>query len=103
MTNLTPYHSGVPITSPLPNAGMSPAAVALPPTILDSHESVSADDDALPPEIVRRRDAWIPSSTTLRLIDAARSAATGSAVHPDRSLLTSPGIHFRDVLQVRAP
>lgn len=100
--NLTPFHPGVPITSPLPSAAMSPAAMALPPAILDSHDSVTADDDALPPEFLRRRDAWIASSTTLRLIDAARSASTGSALHPDRSMLTSPAIHFRDVLQVSA-
>ena len=44
--NLTPFHPGVPITSPLPSAAMSPAAMALPPAILDSHDSVTADDDA---------------------------------------------------------
>ena len=99
-SNLTPYHSGVPITSPLPNAGMSPAAIAMPPAIFDSHESVGMDDDAFTPEFVRRRDAWIPSPATLRLIDVARSGASSTPSFPDRSMLTSPGIHFRDVLQV---
>ena len=69
--NLTPFQSGVPITSPLPSFGVSPV-MALPPTISNLHESVSNDDGALPPEVLRRRDAWIPSPATLRVIDSVR-------------------------------
>lgn len=69
--NLTPFQSGVPITSPLPSFGVSPV-MALPPTILNMHESVSNDDDLLPQEVLRRRDAWIPSPATLRVIDSVR-------------------------------
>ena len=69
--NLTPFQSGVPITSPLPSFGVSPM-VALPPTISNLHESVTNDDDALPQEVLRRRDAWIPSPATLRVIDSVR-------------------------------
>ena len=96
--NLTPFQSGMPITSPLPTSVLSPA-IAMPPSILNTHESVSNDDDALPPEFLRRRDAWIPCASTSRVIDSVRSAA-GASFHPDRSQMTMPGIHFRDVLQV---
>jgi hypothetical protein len=69
--NLTPFQSGVPITSPLPSFGLSPA-VALPPTISNLHESVNSDDEMLPQEVLRRRDAWIPSPSTQRVIDSVR-------------------------------